>query len=193
VRAHRPGPEERPLPRATPQATWRCCTRSTRPLPRAISPSLPTTSPAISVAPSGTGWPLTRVSSTPSSHPAPPGSTSSRAGGASSGAKPSPGSRSPTPTTSPMLPESPPPSSTAMPNPGSGDAHRPRTARFVAVSSIAFEEQRNDPVLSRWEERVVGIHQCTEVGQASGQVRQGREMQPGQQEGGTDKGLEQQP
>jgi hypothetical protein len=49
------------------------------------------------------------------------------------------------------------------------------------------------PVLSKWEERVVGIHERTQVGEPCSEVRQGMESEPGQQEAGTDERLEQQP
>src|SRR5260370_15302907 len=50
-----------------------------------------------------------------------------------------------------------------------------------------------DPLLSRWDERVVGIHERTQVGEPRGEVRQGMNAEPGQQEAGTDEGLEEYP
>src|SRR5258708_32118629 len=49
------------------------------------------------------------------------------------------------------------------------------------------------PVLSRWEGRVVGIHERAQVSEPRGEVRQGMHAQPGQQEAGTDEGLEEKP
>ncbi len=49
------------------------------------------------------------------------------------------------------------------------------------------------PVLSKWDERVVGIHERAQVGEPRGEVGQGMDAQPGQQEAGTDEGLEEEP
>ena len=49
------------------------------------------------------------------------------------------------------------------------------------------------PLLSSWEERVVGVHEGAEVGEPGGEVRQGMDAQPGQQEAGADEGLEEDP
>lgn len=49
------------------------------------------------------------------------------------------------------------------------------------------------PVLSKWDERVVGIHEGAQVGEPCGEVRQGMQAEPGEQEAGADEGLEQQP
>src|SRR5712664_2391538 len=48
-------------------------------------------------------------------------------------------------------------------------------------------------VLSKWDQRVVGIHERAQVGEAGGEVWQGMDAEPGQQEAGTDEGLEEQP
>ncbi len=139
--ARRPRAEERRRPHATPPGIWPCCRHSTRPLPAVISSSLLTTLPATSVGPFATGWHSTRASSTPSFPSAPPGSTSSKAGGASFGAKPLPAPHWPTRTISPMPPASRLPSSIATPAPGSGDVRRRHTVCFAAVSCIVFEER----------------------------------------------------
>lgn len=47
--------------------------------------------------------------------------------------------------------------------------------------------------LSCWVERVRGIHDRAEISQACGEIRQGRETPPGQQETGTDEGLPEKP
>src|SRR5260370_2890727 len=49
------------------------------------------------------------------------------------------------------------------------------------------------PVLSKWDQRVVGVHERAQVGEAGGEVWQGLDAEPGQQEAGTDEGLEEQP
>src|SRR5260221_10956785 len=46
------------------------------------------------------------------------------------------------------------------------------------------------PLLSKWDERVVGIHERTQVGEPRGEMRQGMNAEPGQQEAGTDERLE---
>ena len=46
--------------------------------------------------------------------------------------------------------------------------------------------------LSCWVERVIGIHEGAQVGQTGGEVGQGIETQPGEQQTGTDEGLQEQ-
>src|SRR5260221_7043017 len=48
-------------------------------------------------------------------------------------------------------------------------------------------------LLSKWDERVVGIHERTQVGEPRGEMRQGMNAEPGQQEAGTDERLEEEP
>src|SRR5258708_8865318 len=46
------------------------------------------------------------------------------------------------------------------------------------------------PVLSKWDQRVVGVHERAQVGEAGGEVWQGRDAEPGPPDAGTDEGLE---
>jgi len=50
-----------------------------------------------------------------------------------------------------------------------------------------------NPLLSLWEQRVVGVHEGAEVGQLRREVGERIDAQPRQQEAGADEGLEQQP
>ena len=48
----------------------------------------------------------------------------------------------------------------------------------------------SNPLLTFREQRAVGIHECAEVGEARGEVWEGMEAKPGEQEAGADKGLQ---